>query len=104
MSPLLQALRHRDEVHSAAMRQMSAKVDNLSQHLAQYLSVCSRGSAGSASQHSPGASPRQAVATPQRKQLQRQQGDRTKANKQKEKKENLHRQALHGEPLHLEAA
>ena len=97
MSPVLQALQHRDEVHQTAMRQMSAKVDNLSQqlqrieskldpnasfyplmaltmaqlshqthHLAQYLSISSR---SGASQHSPAASPRQPVATPQRKQL-----------------------------------
>ena len=113
MSPVLQALQHRDEVHQAAMRQMSAKVDNLSQqlqrieskldsnasfyplmaltmaqlshqthHLAQYLSISSRSGAGSASQYSPAASPRQPVATPQRKQLQRQDNARTKAKKQ----------------------
>ena len=113
MSPVLQALQHRDEMHQAAMRQMSAKVDNLSQqlqrierkldsnasfyplmaltmaqlshqthHLAQFLSVSSRSGAGSASQQSPTASPRQPVATPQRKQLQRQSNAHTKAEKQ----------------------
>lgn len=33
MAPVLQVLQHRDEVHQVGMRQMSAKVDNLSHQL-----------------------------------------------------------------------
>ena len=113
MSPVLQALQHRDEMHQEAMKQMSGTVDNLSRqlqrierkldsnasfyplmaltmaqlshqthHLAQFLSISSRSGAGSASQQGPTASPRQPVATPQRKQLQHQSTAYTKAKKQ----------------------
>ena len=59
-----------------------AQLSHQTHHLALYLSTSSRNGAGSASQYSPASSPRQPVATPQRKQLQRQDNARIKAKKQ----------------------
>lgn len=85
MSGQLQRMESKVDSNASFYPLMSLAMAQLSQQthgLAQCLSASFRSGAANPGLNSPAASPRQPLATPQRKQLQRQDNARTKAKKQ----------------------